>query len=255
MRYVARSIALEGGSVRLPGLFVAIKFRGPGPVLVPPAASQRIIETWRAHPGPTGLAPLDSSWQPARFFVINDRRLQANRVDHRSFAGFSLHNLGSGQQVAAGARRRGRRSAHRSAVKFSCSGGATMWCGASAWPGGRALRLQRRAAPTHAAHAAAAHERSPAHLRMMMSETPPPPSPSAGARSAHCIDRLEQREAHGVFNIPTTKRQRARYRRGHMQAPGRAAPSPSAPSAQREAATGLPQAPGRAAPTPSAPSA
>ena len=75
----------------------------------------------------TGLAPLDSSWQPARFFVINDRRLQANRVDHRSFAGFSLHNLGSGQQVAAGARRRGRRSAHRSAVKFSCSGGATMW--------------------------------------------------------------------------------------------------------------------------------
>ena len=77
----------------------------------------------------TGLAPLDSSWQPARFFVINDRRLQANRVDHRSFAGFSLHNLGSGQQVAAGARRRGRRSAHRSAVKFSCSGGATMWLG------------------------------------------------------------------------------------------------------------------------------
>lgn len=75
----------------------------------------------------TGLAPLDSSWQPARFFVINDRRLQANRVDHRSFAGFSLHNLGSGQQVAAGARRRGRRSAHRSAAGFSCSGGATMW--------------------------------------------------------------------------------------------------------------------------------
>ena len=74
----------------------------------------------------TGLAPLDSSWQPARFFVINDRRLQANRVDHRSFAGFSLHNLGSGQQVAAGARRRGRRSAHRSAAGFSCSGGATM---------------------------------------------------------------------------------------------------------------------------------
>jgi len=42
----------------------------------------------------TGLAPLDSSWQPARFFVINDRRLQANCVDHRSLAGFSLHNLG-----------------------------------------------------------------------------------------------------------------------------------------------------------------
>ena len=55
----------------------------------------------------TGLAPLDSSWQPARAFVINDRRLQANRVDHRPLAGCSLHNLGSGQQVAAGARRRG----------------------------------------------------------------------------------------------------------------------------------------------------
>ena len=55
----------------------------------------------------TGLEPLDSSWQPARAFVINDRRLQANRVDHRPLAGCSLHNLGSGQQVAAGARRRG----------------------------------------------------------------------------------------------------------------------------------------------------
>ena len=75
----------------------------------------------------TGLAPLDSSWQPARFFVINDRRLQANRVDHRSFAGFSLHNLGSGQQVAAGARRRGGAARIRSAAGFSCSGGATMW--------------------------------------------------------------------------------------------------------------------------------
>ena len=89
-------------------------------------------------------------------------------------------------------------------------------CGGSAWPRGRALRLQRRAAPTHTAHAAVARKRSPAHLRMMMSETPPPPSPSAGARSARCTERLEQREAHGVFDIPTIpRRQRARNRRGH----------------------------------------
>ena len=50
-------------------------------------------------------------------------------------------------------------------------------CGGSAWPRGRALRLQRRAAPTHTAHAAVARKRSPAHLRMMMSETPPHPRP------------------------------------------------------------------------------
>ena len=69
----------------------------------------------------TGLEPLDSSWQPARAFVINDRRLQANRVDHRPLAGCSLHNLGSGQQVAAGARRRGGAARIRSAAGFSCS--------------------------------------------------------------------------------------------------------------------------------------
>jgi hypothetical protein len=74
----------------------------------------------------TGLEPLDSSWQPARAFVINDRRLQANRVDHRPLAGCSLHNLGSGQQVAAGARRRGGAARIRSAAGFSCSGGATI---------------------------------------------------------------------------------------------------------------------------------
>eukprot|EP00964_Phaeocystis_antarctica_P045304 scaffold26066_cov102-Phaeocystis_antarctica.AAC.2 len=45
----------------------------------------------------TALEPLDSSWQPARFVVLDDRRLQVNRVDHRSLAGCSLHNLGSGQ--------------------------------------------------------------------------------------------------------------------------------------------------------------
>ena len=52
--------------------------------------------TWISMPR-TALEPLDSSWQPAQFIVLDDRRLQVNRVDHRSFAGYSLHNLGSGQ--------------------------------------------------------------------------------------------------------------------------------------------------------------
>ena len=62
--------------------------------------------TWMSMPR-TALEPLDSSWQPARFVVIDDRRLQVNLVDHRSLASCSLYNLGSGQQVAAGTRRRG----------------------------------------------------------------------------------------------------------------------------------------------------
>ena len=78
----------------------------------------------------TALEPLDSSWQPARFVVLDDRRLQVNRVDHRSFAGYSLHNLGSGQQVAAGARWRGGAARIASANELSCSERATMWlCG------------------------------------------------------------------------------------------------------------------------------
>ena len=74
----------------------------------------------------TALEPLDSSWQPARFVVLDDRRLQVNRVDHRSLAGCSLHNLGSGQQVAAGAQRRGDAPRIRSATRLSCSERATM---------------------------------------------------------------------------------------------------------------------------------
>ena len=74
----------------------------------------------------TALEPLDSSWQPARFVVLDDRRLQVNRVDHRSFAGYSLHNLGSGQQVAAGARWRGGAPRITSAIQFSLREGATM---------------------------------------------------------------------------------------------------------------------------------
>ena len=75
----------------------------------------------------TGLEPLDSSWQPARAFVINDRRLQANRVDHRPLAGCSLHNLGSGQQVAAGARRRGGAAALGVLPGFPVVGGRLSW--------------------------------------------------------------------------------------------------------------------------------
>merc|ERR1740130_135745 len=58
--------------------------------------------TWMSMPR-TALEPLDSSWQPARFVVLDDRRLQVNLVDHRSLASCSLYNLGSGQQVAASA--------------------------------------------------------------------------------------------------------------------------------------------------------
>ena len=83
-------------------------------------------------------------------------------------------------------------------------------CGRSAWPGDKALRLQWRAAPTCTAHAALARKRCPARSCMIMSESPLPTlSPSAGARSAPCDKRLDQREAHDVFDIPTTKRQRA----------------------------------------------
>ena len=77
-------------------------------------------------------------------------------------------------------------------------------CGGSAWPGGRALRLQRRAAPTHAAHAAAAHERSPAHLRMMMSETPPHPRPrqEREARIALSVSSSAKRTASSTSPPP-----------------------------------------------------
>ena len=94
-------------------------------------------------------------------------------------------------------------------------------------------------------HSRGSTKRSPAHLRMMMSETPPPPSPSAGARSARCTERLEQRKAHDVFDIPTIPRRQTCATGGaHVAiwALGRAAPGPTplVPSAQREAATGLP---------------
>ena len=74
----------------------------------------------------TALEPLDRSSQPARFVVLDDLRLQVDRVEHASLAGCSLHNLGSGQQVAAGARWRGGAARIASANELSCSERATM---------------------------------------------------------------------------------------------------------------------------------
>ena len=74
----------------------------------------------------TALEPLDRSSQPARFVVLDDLRLQVDRVEHRSLAGCSLHNLGSGQQVAAEARWRGGAARIGSANELSCSERATM---------------------------------------------------------------------------------------------------------------------------------
>ena len=83
--------------------------------------------TWMSMPR-TALEPLDRSSQPARLVVLDDPRLQVDLVDHRSLAGCSMHNLGSGQRVAARARWRGRASRRTSAIELSCSGGATMCC-------------------------------------------------------------------------------------------------------------------------------
>ena len=86
--------------------------------------------TWKRMPL-TALEPLDRSWQPARSVELDDLRLQVDRVEHRSLhlAGCSLHNLGSGQQAAAGARWRGGAARIGSAIRLSCSERATMWRG------------------------------------------------------------------------------------------------------------------------------
>jgi hypothetical protein len=89
---------------------------------------------------------------------------------------------------------------HDAPLKRRAAARARSKCEGSAWPGGRALRLQRRAAPTRTAHAAVARKRSPARLCMMMSEAPSPPSHSAGARSALCTEPLDRRKAHDVFD-------------------------------------------------------
>ena len=97
-----------------------------------------------------------------------------------------------------------RHDRHDAPLQRRAAARARSKCGGSAWPGGRALRLQRHAAPTRTAHAAVARKRCPARSCMMMSETPSPPSPSAGARSAPCTKRLDRRKAHDVFDLPTT---------------------------------------------------
>ena len=82
--------------------------------------------TWMSMPL-TALEPLDRSWQPPRSVVLDDPRLQADRVEHRSLAGCRLHNQGSGQQAAAGPRWRGGSARIVSANELSCSERATMW--------------------------------------------------------------------------------------------------------------------------------
>ena len=74
----------------------------------------------------TALEPLDRSSQPARFVELDDLRLQVDRVERRSLAGCRLHNLGSGQQAAAGPRWRGGSARIASANELSCSERATM---------------------------------------------------------------------------------------------------------------------------------
>ena len=77
----------------------------------------------------TALEALDRSWQPARSVELDDLRLQVDRVERRSLAGCRLHNLGSGQQAAAGPRWRGGSARIASANGLSCSERATMWAG------------------------------------------------------------------------------------------------------------------------------
>ena len=89
--------------------------------------------TWMSMPL-TALEPLDRSWQPARFVVLDDLRLQVDRVERRSLAGCRLHNLGSGQQAAAGPRWRGGSARIASANELSCSERATMWLAVSRHP-------------------------------------------------------------------------------------------------------------------------
>ena len=74
----------------------------------------------------TALEALDRSWQPARSVELDDLRLQVDRVERRSLAGCRLHNLGSGQQAAAGPRWRGGSARIESAIEFSCGERATM---------------------------------------------------------------------------------------------------------------------------------
>ena len=92
----------------------------------------------------TALEALDRSWQPARSVELDDLRLQVDRVERRSLAGCRLHNLGSGQQAAAGPRWRGGSACIASANELSCSERATMWRDLF-WPLRRGVRVRRTA--------------------------------------------------------------------------------------------------------------
>ena len=94
---------------------------------------------------------------------------------------------------------------HDAPLKRRAAARARSKCGGSAWPGGRALRLQWRGAPTRTAHAAVARKRSPARSCMMMSETPLPTlalgrsakrALHQASRAARSAQRLQQRHAH-----------------------------------------------------------
>ena len=115
-----------------------------------------------------------------------------------------------------------------------------------AWGSGAPVAVARRA-DSHCTCCGSMQAFPRTLVHDIMSETPLPTLALGRSAKRALYRALEQRKTHDVLDIPTTKRQRARDRGGHMQAPGRAAPTPSSPSAQREAATGLPQAPGRAA--------
>ena len=100
--------------------------------------------------------------------------------------------------------------------------------GGSAWPGEKALRSQRRSAPTRTAHAAAAHKRSPARLRMMMSG-PPLPTLALGRSAKRALQRAS-RAARSARRLRHPHHQEATCAcigvRAKMYAPGRVAPTP-----------------------------
>ena len=105
---------------------------------------------------------------------------------------------------------------HDAPLKRRAAARALSKCGGSAWPGGRALRLQWRGAPTRTAHAAVARKRSPARLCMMMAETPLPTLAlgRSAKRLVHRASRAAQsaRRLRLVFDndMPTTPRGNAR---------------------------------------------
>jgi hypothetical protein len=107
-----------------------------------------------------------------------------------------------------------RRSTHRSSTPAPCAGDR---------PGLGGSRSGSSGAPRrHAQHMLRQHASVPRTLAHDdVCTNSPQPSLSAGARSAPCTERLEQREALDAFDIPTTKRQCVQVIRGaaHVGAP------------------------------------